>query len=137
MEVPPMKSSTVFRMVCLLASITASVHAGQAGRADEADMPTVMIDPGSGHAAWVDQSLAVGASGRANEETFNQSEAAIINDLLQEIPEGGCVHADYSPPNFVFAPARDTIEDAIRTADVIIRGRITGKSLGFHAGIPG
>jgi len=100
-------------------------------------MPRTLTSPYSEYAGWVDARAIAVRDGKASAPGIHPSAKKRIEWLLSEDPVGGCVRAPQDQVNRVGAQPRGNLDEAVRSADFILFGHVTGRSYGFsgiHAG---
>jgi hypothetical protein len=124
----------VFLWLGLVTAATLAV----AGGGDS--MPQVLYStrPEIEYPVWVAAEAALDPDGTVNRALFPEWAAKDIETNFGVEPVDGCIPIGAAYEQFGIAPpARDTVRAAARNVAFALHGRVTGKSYGFHTGIPG
>jgi hypothetical protein len=102
-------------------------------------MPTVMRDivHGADVVQFVSADEAVSPTGELRADRFHPEVAKVVEGILDQTPESGCIRYGEVWIDRVNVPVRSSVDEAISTAEYVAEGVVTGHEFGFRAGEPG
>ena len=86
---------------------------------------------------WVDSSMLLKSDGSINAPLLSAESQHLIQVVLTKPTEHGCVQAGANGEDLTNAPDRSSIEEATKTARLVILGRVTEKSYGLSIDVFG
>jgi hypothetical protein len=88
---------------------------------------------------WVDSRDVVTEAGQFNEDAFltDPIAARMVKSVISSPMVGGCVSLGPTQISRVNPPARASVPEAVKTANLVLLGRVIGRSYGFFGGVPG
>lgn len=123
----------------LLASVLIAALAATAGKNVVHPMPTIIKEVVHGDDAvqFVSASETLTPTGEPRPDRFAPAVAEMIQGILNQAPEDGCIRYGEVWIDRVNVPLRESVDDAVGSADYIVEGVVTGRQFGFRAGEPG
>jgi len=102
-------------------------------------MPTVLkeIVHGSEVLQFVSASHAIKPSGEIDEMLFPSPTSTMLQSLLERPAVDGCIPDEEYIYDYVGIPFRETLDEAVGTAERVFEGVVDGREYGFHGGEPG
>jgi hypothetical protein len=99
---------------------------------------TLRGDGNSTVPVWVSAAESIGKNGNLNPALFVEAELAGIQAMLTLEPINGCIPVG-PIINEYFPRSRDrqSLQNSLRTAEMVVAGTVTGIEPGFYAGEPG
>lgn len=127
-------------VICLLVASLFFVAAPVVKCGDASDMPLSLCMRGgfNNEPFWVASSLALTADGKPDHWYLDPGALEEVSWMLSEPEKGGCVRFGVVIDYIEHDHLRDSVEDAVETADTILEGVVVAVLPGlFQGGIPG
>jgi hypothetical protein len=86
---------------------------------------------------WIESSMALHEDGTINTTLMHPEGVKEIEAIRAMPQEGGCVQFGPVFEDIVDSPSRSTPEEAVKSARLVIFGKVTEKSYGFKVDVPG
>lgn len=113
-------------------SVPESIGEQHEGLAAPEPMPSTLFAQGQEFPVWVDESNVLLPSGEVNPTFFHPHIKAEIETYLELPPKEGKIRLTQIDEEIINAPAREDLTAVVDTSTLVLLGRVTGRSQGFH-----